>query len=109
MPVNLQKNIIGPKMKIEGNIISDEEIIIEGIVKASRIDAGNNPVIVGLGGIVEAEIYASEIIIYGKVRGNCYAKRSIILGDKSEVVGDLYAPLIEISKTSYFSGKITKK
>ncbi|MCS7205725.1 MAG: polymer-forming cytoskeletal protein [Leptospiraceae bacterium] len=109
MPINLQKSIIGPKIKIEGNLISDEEIIIEGIVQGSRVDAGNQPVIVGLGGVVHADIYGGEIIIYGKVKGNCYGKKSITLGDKSEVIGDLYSPRIDIHPTAFVSGKLTKK
>jgi cytoskeletal protein CcmA (bactofilin family) len=109
MPINLQKSIIGPKLRIEGNIYSDEELIIEGDVQAQRIDAGNNPIIVGLGAKVVGDLYGSEIIIYGKVKGNCYGKKSIYLGDKAEVDGDLHSKYIEIEPTAYLSGRLIKK
>lgn len=109
MPVNLQKSIIGPKLKIEGNVISNEELIIEGEVNASKIDAGNHPIIVGIGSKVTGDLYGSEIIIYGKVKGNCFAKKSIHLGDKAVVDGDLHAPLIHIEPTSEVSGRLIKK
>ncbi len=109
MPINLQKTIIGPKVKIEGNITLEEELIIEGRVIANRIDAGNNPIIIGLKAEVEAELYGSEIIIYGKLKGNSFAKKKIILGDKATVDGDLYAPLIDIEPTSFINGRLYKK
>lgn len=109
MPINLQKTIIGPKVKIEGNITLDEELIIEGKVIANRIDSGNHPIIIGLGGDVQSDLYGSEIIIYGKLKGNCYAKKSIIVGDKAYVEGDLNAPLIDIEPTSVITGRIYKK
>lgn len=109
MPINLQKSIIGPKLKIEGNVTSQEELIIEGIVIANRIDAGDNPIIVGLDSHVTGDLYGSEIIVYGKVKGNCYGKKSIVLGDKAEVDGDLHAPYIDIEPTSYVSGRLIKR
>ncbi len=109
MPINLQKSIIGPKLRIEGIVKSDEELIIEGQIIGTRIDAGHNPVIVGLGSSVAADIYGSEIIIYGRVKGNCYGKKSIYLGDKAVVDGDLYAPKIDIEPTSTLTGRLTKK
>jgi len=109
MPINLQKSIIGPKLRIEGNIYSDEELIIEGDVQAQRIDAGNNPIIVGLGAKVISDLYGSEIIIYGKVKGNCYGKISIYVGDKASVEGDLYSKKIDIEPTAYISGRLIKK
>ncbi|GIX43564.1 MAG: hypothetical protein KatS3mg129_3297 [Leptospiraceae bacterium] len=109
MPVNLQKSIIGPKLKIEGNVISDEELIIEGEINGTKINAGNHPIIVGLGAKVTGELYGSEIIVYGKVKGNCYAKKSIYLGDKADVDGDLHAPYIDIEPTSQISGRLIKK
>lgn len=109
MPINLQRTIIGPKIRIEGTIKSDEEIIIEGQVMGTKIDAGNNPIIVGLGSSVTADLYGSEIIIYGKVKGNCYAKKSIYLGDKAVVDGDLHAHYIDIQPTSLLSGRLIKK
>lgn len=109
MPINLQKTIIGPKIKIEGNITSDEEIIIEGKVIANRIDAGNHPIIIGLGADVQSDLYGSEIIIYGKLKGNSYAKKNIYLGDKAYVDGDLNAPLIDIEPTSIITGRLYKK
>lgn len=109
MPLNLQKTIIGPKVKIEGNITLEEELIIEGRVIANRIDAGNNPIIIGLGAEVQGDLYGSEIIIYGKLKGNSYAKKSIILGDKAYVDGDLCAPLIDIDPTTIVNGRMIKK
>ncbi|MFN3605378.1 MAG: polymer-forming cytoskeletal protein [Leptonema sp. (in: bacteria)] len=109
MPINLQKTIIGPKVKIEGNITLDEELIIEGKVIANRIDAGNHPIIVGLQAEVQGDLYAREIIIYGKLKGNSYAKKSIYLGDKAIVEGDCNAPLIDIEPTSIIRGRLYKK
>ncbi len=109
MPINLRQNILGPKIYIEGNIQTDEELIIEGKIKGNRSDAGNNPLIVGLQSEVSSDLYADEIIIYGKVKGNCYAKKSIYLGDKAIVDGDLQAPLIDIEPTSMISGRLIKR
>lgn len=109
MPINLQKSIIGPKLRIEGIVKSEEELIIEGQVIGTKIDAGNNPIIVGLGSSVAADLYGSEIIIYGKVKGNCYGKKSIYLGDKAVVDGDLQSPYIDIEPTSTISGRLIKR
>ncbi len=109
MPVNLQRSIIGPKLRVEGILKSDEELIIEGQVIGTKIEAGNNPIIIGLGASVAADLYGSEIIVYGKVKGNCFAKKSIYLGDKAVVDGDLQAPYIDIEPTSRVSGRLINK
>ena len=55
---------------------------------------------------VIAEVFAREVIIYGKVRGKLQARDRIEIKKDGSVVGDLTSARILIEDGAYFRGRI---
>ena len=107
MPVNTQLTILGPKTVIRDNsILVDEELLIEGSVSVKKIEMSNHPLIIGLGAdvTVETEVFASEIIVLGRIRANLRAVKEIQVGARGVVEGNLSAPRIKLDPTASVTG-----
>jgi cytoskeletal protein CcmA (bactofilin family) len=107
MAVNLNQTLLGPKTVLRDNtVFVDEKLIIEGQVFARKIDAGNNPVIIGAGAevFVDTEIVASDIVVLGRVKAELKAKHEITVSESGYVDGNLTAPKIKIAPTAVVTG-----
>ena len=102
-----QKTIIGPSININGEISCDEDLVIEGVVRARQITNPNHTVVIGKDSVVEAEINARTILICGKQTGNCNASEEVHLPESGVMVGDITAPKITLAKKANFRGKVT--
>jgi cytoskeletal protein CcmA (bactofilin family) len=56
--------------------------------------------------VVEADVEASEIKVYGSVTGNLVATDRIDVATNARVIGDLRAPRIQIAEGATFKGHI---
>ncbi|MCB1172878.1 MAG: polymer-forming cytoskeletal protein [Leptospiraceae bacterium] len=92
---------------LDSEIISDEDLIIEGQVNTSKIDAKEHTCIVSLNAEINSDIHAGVIQIIGKVNGNIHASREITLADTAQVNGDLTAPRIHLSPRARLQGTIS--
>lgn len=100
-------NYIRPSFIVNDNeIFSDADLIIEGHVNTSKIDAKDNTVIVSLEAEVNADLQAGVVQIIGKVNGNVSAAHEIELVDTAQVNGDLVAPRIKLSSRARLQGSI---
>ena len=63
---------IGKSLVVKGEISGSESLYIDGKVEGS-INLPGNRVTVGKNGQVAATIMAREIVVLGKIRGNCQA------------------------------------
>ncbi|MFN7973205.1 MAG: polymer-forming cytoskeletal protein [Acidobacteriota bacterium] len=95
--------IIGSSIVIKGELLGDEEIVIEGRVEG-KIHIKNN-LIVGQKGSVEADIVAHGVIINGRVHGNIVADRVEIVASGS-LEGNIKAPKISIADGAHFKGSV---
>lgn len=62
--------------------------------------------------LVNCNIRAKKVIIGGTIKGDVYANKSIIALKSSEIIGNLYAPSIELEDGVIFNGRcnvITKE
>jgi cytoskeletal protein CcmA (bactofilin family) len=62
--------------------------------------------IVGAGAKLTADVVASEVVIYGSVKGNLRAKDRIEIKKDGSVIGDLTTARIMIEDGAYFKGAI---
>lgn len=97
---------IGNTIAIFGDVVSNEDIIIEGHIKAPKVDAKKNAIIIGKKSVVEANLYARDILVTGKVIGNVYAEDRITMAKDSQIEGDLYAPRIDLADGCHYKGQI---
>ncbi len=102
--VNESKSLIGRSMKLKGNISSDEEIQIEGIVEGT-IKMKHN-VIIGRSGKVKADITAREIIIKGEVNGNVHGQVKVEIVPGGVLNGDIISEKVVLAEGAKFKGNI---
>lgn len=95
---------IGADTKVEGKIYGEEDLSILGHVLGNVTILGT--VEVANGGIVEADVEATKIIISGVVVGNVLATESLIIEATGRVVGELTAPTLRVESGAQYAGRL---
>jgi cytoskeletal protein CcmA (bactofilin family) len=96
--------VIGPSMKIKGEISSQEELYVDGEVEGAL--ELRHALVVGPNGKVRANIKARDAIILGSVKGNVEVSGKIAIRDKGSLIGDIRTAGISIDDGAYFKGSI---
>jgi cytoskeletal protein CcmA (bactofilin family) len=96
--------IFGKTMKIVGQVLSDEELYVDGELDGSL--ELRNRLTIGPTGKVKANIKAQEVIVFGSIRGNVEAENRISLRAGATIVGDIKTAGIVIEDGAYFKGGI---
>ena len=95
---------IGSTMKIKGDVISKEDMTVDGEVDG-KLEARER-LTIGASGKVDAAIKASEVVVGGTVKGNVEATTRIVLRKGANLVGDVKTAGIVIEDGAYFRGGI---
>jgi cytoskeletal protein CcmA (bactofilin family) len=96
--------IIGNGMTIEGEITSDEEVVIVGTVRGKlHVDAG---VTIEPGAVVEADVAAASLSIGGTMTGNASATDRVDLLANGRLVGDVKSARLTIADGASFKGNV---
>jgi cytoskeletal protein CcmA (bactofilin family) len=103
----VSSSFIGKKMKIEGEIFSEEDLIIEGQVKGT-IEA-NKTLTIGRDGDVIADIHACVVKISGRVRGNITASDKVVILAEGKFNGNIKAPKLVVAEGAILIGDINKE
>jgi cytoskeletal protein CcmA (bactofilin family) len=96
---------IGPSIAIKGDLIGEEDLVIQGRVEG-KVDLKQNSVTIGKDGRVKADIYAKLVTVEGEVEGNLYGLEQIILRATGCVRGNISAPRVSIEDGARFKGGI---
>ena len=98
---------IGKSMVIEGEILSEENLNIEGKIKGNI--KTNKKVFIGRDGYVEGDIISSIVEIIGRAKGKITAEEKIIIGNTGVFTGTLNSNKIVIKDGALFNGKSNMK
>ncbi len=96
---------IGKSLIVKGEVSGSESLYIDGKVEGA-INLPGNRVTVGRNGQVAANIMAREIVVLGKVRGNCQASDRVDIRSEGSLTGDVIAARISIEDGAFFKGGI---
>jgi cytoskeletal protein CcmA (bactofilin family) len=96
---------IGKSIIIRGEVSGSEALYIEGKVEGA-INLPGNRVTIGRNGEVVADIQAREIVVLGKVHGNCQATDRVDIRSEGSLTGDVVAARISIEDGASFKGGI---
>ena len=96
---------IGKSLVVKGELSGSESLYIDGKVEGT-INLPGNRVTVGRNGQVAANILAREIVVLGKVRGNCHASDRVDIRSEGSLTGDVIAARISIEDGAFFKGGI---
>jgi cytoskeletal protein CcmA (bactofilin family) len=95
---------IGVSMIIKGNIVSREELYVDGEIEG-KLELQQR-LTVGPRGKVHADIKAREVVIAGDVRGNVEVAEKITIQKNGSLIGDIKTAGIVIDDGAYFKGSI---
>jgi cytoskeletal protein CcmA (bactofilin family) len=96
--------VFGKSMKIIGEVTSDEELYLDGDLDG-KLNLRNR-LTVGPNSKVNANIKATEIIVFGTIRGNVESESRVSLRTGASIVGDIKTAGIVIEDGAYFKGGI---
>jgi cytoskeletal protein CcmA (bactofilin family) len=96
---------IGKAVMVKGQIVSREDLVIDGEVEGT-VEAHDHRVTVGPNGKVQAGVKAREIVVLGSIQGNVEATDKIDIRKDAKLVGDIKTARIVIEDGAYFKGSI---
>jgi cytoskeletal protein CcmA (bactofilin family) len=97
-------SIIGPGMRVVGDITADGVVKIEGTV-VGTVRAGRQ-VLVSKGGEVEGDVLTREAIIGGEVRGTVVAEERVEIQATSVVHGDVTSRRLLVHEGGEINGVV---
>ena len=104
-PTRTERAVVGPTLKIDGEISGEEELLVQGQIDGKIVVKGQG-VTVGKAGKVRADIHARSIRIEGRVRGDLFGQQEIVIETSGDVEGNLVAPSVRLENGSRFKGSI---
>lgn len=97
------ETVVGPSVKIQGDLNSEGNIRIEGqvigTVKTSQ------SVLVGEGAKIAADVIAGNAVVSGEVQGNLKISSSLILQSTAKINGDIACSILRVEDGAMFTGK----
>jgi len=99
---------IGKSISIKGDVIGDEDTVIEGRVEG-RVELKNHHLTIGPNGDVTGEIGAKQVTIVGRVTGNVSAAERVEICDSGHLEGDVTAPRLLIQEGAQLNGKVSMR
>src|SRR5881396_3498432 len=97
---------IGKAVRVEGKVISAEDLTIDGDVDGS-IELGDHSLTIGPGSAIKADLTAKTITISGAVIGNVNVTERLELRENASITGDITAPRFLMADGATVSGKVT--
>jgi cytoskeletal protein CcmA (bactofilin family) len=96
---------IGKAVRVEGKVISEEDLTIDGDVKGS-IELGGHTLTIGQDARIHADLLAKTVTISGKVSGNVKAVEKVDLRATGSVDGNITAPRFVMADGATVLGKV---
>ncbi len=88
----------------EGTMESPDNIYLEGTI-SGEIKTEKN-VYVLKGAILNTDLFAENIQVFGSIKGNLTAKKRIIINDAAKVYGNIRCESLRLLEGATYSGKM---
>jgi cytoskeletal protein CcmA (bactofilin family) len=95
----------GRSVTIAGEIVTSEDLVIEGHVNGS-VSAPDRLVTVSATGSVRGRVFARTVVIEGAVQGDVTASALIDVAERARVEADLCSPAVAIAQGAFLVGKV---
>ena len=99
------QNIISKGTVIQGNIVADGDLFIEGTVRGDVTT--KTTLIVGPTCIIEGNILAEHAEVAGQVKGTVQATGLLVIKSSSMIDGDVLTKNLNVESGSTFNGRFT--
>ncbi len=101
------ETIVGPSVKIQGDLVSEGNIRIEGSV-TGKVHTTQS-VHVGEAAVISADMQAGNAIVAGQIAGNIKVTGNLILQSTARINGDISCGVLRVEDGALFSGKCNMK
>jgi cytoskeletal protein CcmA (bactofilin family) len=103
--------LIGAATRIEGRMVVNKSIRLDGVIEGSIESSTDTLVTVAIGhtGLVHGDVRAHRVLVNGQVDGNIYAREKCELLETSKVKGDIHYGLLGIEHGAEILGLMVKK
>ncbi len=98
------ETIIGPTVKVEGDLKADGNVIIEGQVVGSFKTKKN--LRVGEGAKIKADIEAENAWVGGEIEGNMIIRNHLELSANAKIKGDIETQILTIETGAQINGHL---
>ncbi|MDR0402391.1 MAG: polymer-forming cytoskeletal protein [Treponema sp.] len=95
--------ILSPDIEFSGALTCGKSFLIRGKVSGEVTAAGL--LVIDTQAVVEANIRAETVIIFGSVKGNVTAARKVEITSTGKLTGNVTAPDIHMETGHYFNGR----
>ena len=100
----MANTVIGSTLVIEGELSSDEAIVVQGTIRGKI--ATSESMYVENSASVEADVEAETVEVSGVLTGNIEANARVEIKADGKMVGDVRSPRILIADGALFKGSI---
>lgn len=97
------ETVVGPSVKIQGDLNSEGNVRIEGHV-SGKVKTSQS-VYVGSGAKITADVIAGNAVIGGEVQGNLKVTGNLIMQSTARISGDVTCAILRVEDGALFSGK----
>lgn len=97
-------SIIGPGMKVVGDLLTEGTVRIEGRIEGN-VQAGK-AVVVGTEGEIQGDIRTEDSVISGRVRGSVTAASRLEVQAAARIDGELHARRLQLEEGAVVNGTV---
>lgn len=100
----MASTVIGAGITIEGEVTTDEDVVVEGTIRGKL--TAKEAVTVAAGAVVEADVEGGSLHVAGAITGNIVCGDRVDLQTGAKVVGNVRAARITIADGAQFKGNV---
>ncbi len=100
----MASTVIGAGITIEGEITSDEDVVVAGTIRGKL--TAKDSVTIEHGALVEADVSGGAFSVAGSVTGNISSTDRVDLQSGAKVIGNVKAARITIADGAQFKGNV---
>jgi cytoskeletal protein CcmA (bactofilin family) len=97
------ETVVGPSVKIQGDLISEGNIKIEGQV-SGKVKTSQSVFVIP-GAKIAADVLAGNAVVGGEIQGNLKIGGHLILQSTAKILGDIACQVLRVEDGAQFSGK----
>ena len=102
---NEPETIIAPSVKVEGDFVSEGNVLIEGMVEGSL--KTSRDLRVGERARISADVAAANAVVAGEIRGNIVISERLELEPTAKIYGDVKTKVFIVSSGASVNGRIS--
>lgn len=100
-----EETVIAQGVRMEGDFVSQGDVLIEGEVNGNVQTASD--LRVGTAAKIRADVTAKNAVVGGEIRGNIMIAGRLEVLETAKIIGDVTATILSVGAGAQLNGKIT--